>query len=812
MKKFILIAVILFLILFGATAYLNKILLPKKIKSLLISTLAQQTGKNVTLKSLEFSIFKGLVLRDLVISDGQNVILSTRQATCTIFIWPIFKKQIIIPSINLQTPYIFLERRLDKSFNLQDFFVLIKPAAKKSNFSVAVFKFTISNGNIVFQDDTLATKFKKEIKNIQLSLQLGLPVKVKFDLSAELVNQPSVLINASGEYKILSQELAANLTLKDLSTREFSVYYSDLGDLVSGLVELQAKINLKNKILQVYLNSKGDNLVFAKDNLKAKLNSNLQSKIEYNLDTKKLEFNGICDIWQADILGIDFLGQIKNLSGKFVFNQDSLIADSVKAQLLGVPFEIKLSIKDFSTRALSINTDFDLSILPSIAKDKFNSSLINSASGKAILSVKVQPDHQGVWGAQGSLDISDADLKLDKVAYPIEDIVGSFEFSRQGLSWLDAKFKYQGENYKSSGTLFDFTSPKIKLKLYSEDLSVVGDFDLLDKKIKIAQLKGKYLDSQFLVSGDIDPSDPVKLQLNLTGKINLELSNLNKILEKTYSGIKAISPSGQLDAQFSLNGSVKDFKNCYLQVKSTSSNFSLYGLKATDLSLDYLQELGIAKIPAMHMGFYDGTIEGSGALNLNTAELAYRLELRSSGVKLEKLILDTSSKHKNIAGIFLGEVKLNGAGSDLNKIDGAGSFAISRGRLGDLNLLQGLGKLLLAKDLGSIEFTGCTCDFLLKNKFVYTDNLKLTSSIVNLAGPIKIGFDSSLEGALNVEIIGEMVPLDGTFKDVTTAIIGQGGGKFGVIKLSGKLSEPKYVFKTDVANIIQGLANVFLKK
>ncbi|MCX5668587.1 MAG: DUF748 domain-containing protein [Candidatus Omnitrophica bacterium] len=811
MKKFIISVLILFLILFVGTVYLNKVLLPKKIKALIVSTLAQQTGKSVTLKSLEFSFLKGLVLRELVISDNQNVILSTRQATCTIFIWPIFKKQIIIPNINLKAPYIFLERRPDNSFNLQDFFVPHQAAVKKSDFSIAVFKLIISNGNIVFQDDTLPVKLKKEVKNIQLSLQLGLPVKLKFNLSAELASGPLVFINASGEYKILSQELAASLALKNLSTSEFSAYYGNFGDLVSGVIDLQAQINLKNKMLQVNLTSRGDNLIFAKDNFKAKLNSNLQSKIEYNLETKKLEFNGTCDVWQADILGLEFLGQIKDLNGKFVFNQNSLIADNLKAEFLGVRFEIKLGIKDFSTRMLYINTDFDLSILPAIAKDKIDFSLINSASGKAALSLKIQPDHQGVWGVQGSLLLSGAGLKLDKVVSPIENISANLEFSQQGLSWLDTKFKYQGVNYKSSGTLYDFTAPKIKLKLYSDDLSLAADFDLLGKKIKIAQLKGKYLDSQFLVSGEIDQSDPAKPQVDLNGTINLELSNLNKLLEKTCPGIKGSSPLGQLDTQFSLNGSVRDFKNCYLRVKSSSSNFSLYGLKATDLSLDYLQELGIAKLPALQMAFYDGMIEGSGALSLNTTELAYRLELKASGIKLEKLILDTPSKQKNISGIFLGEVKLNGAGSDLNKIDGAGSFVVSQGRLGDLNLLQGLGKLLLTKDLGNIEFTGCTCDFLLKDKFINTDNFKLTSSIVNLAGPIKIGFDRSLEGALDVEILSELVPLGGTFKDVTTAIIGK-GGKFGVIKLSGTLSEPKYAFKTAVGNIIQGLANMFLKK
>ena len=811
MKKFIIIAVILFLIIFNATVYLNKVLLPEKIKSLIISTLAKQTGKNVTLKSLEFSIFRGLVLRDLVIADKQNVILSTRQATCAIFIWPIFKKQIIFPSIDLKDPYIFLERRADGSFNLQDLFALAKPAAKKSDFSVAVFKLAISNGNVVFQDNALAMVPKKEIKNIQLILQLGLPVKVRFNFFAELINQPPVLINASGEYKILSQELMCSIVFKNLSTSEFSAYYGDFSNLVSGLIDLQAQVNLKSKLLQVQLTAKGDNLIITKDNLKAKLNSKLQSKFDYNLETKKFEFSGACDIAQTEISGLEFLGQIKNLSGKFIFNQNSLIANALKAELLGSLFEIKLEVKDFGARALNINTDFDLSILPAIAKDKFNFSWVNSASGRAALAVQIHPDSQGGWVVQGSLDIAGGRLKLVKLDSWIEDVGARVEFSQQGLSWADTKFKYQGINYQSSGALADFSAPKVKLKLYSKEVSVDGDFDLGDKKIKIGQLQGKYLDSQFLVSGDVYRSDPAKPQVDLSGRINLKLSDLNKLLEKAYPGIKAMSPSGRLDIQFNLSGPAADFKNCYLQARATSSNFSLYGLQATDLSLDFLQEQRIAKIPTFYIAFYDGVIQGSGALNLNSQDFAYQLELRGSEINLEKLKNDTTSKHQNISGIFLGEIKLNGAGSDLNKLDAAGSFAISQGRLGGLNLFQGIGKLLLAKDLGNIEFSGCTCAFLLKDKFIYTDKLKLTSSIINLAGPLKIGLDSSLEGALDVEILSKLVPLEGTFKDVTTAIIGQ-GGKFGVIKLSGTVFSPQYAFKAEIANIIQGLAEMFLKK
>ncbi|MEK7307877.1 MAG: AsmA-like C-terminal region-containing protein, partial [Nitrospirota bacterium] len=759
---------------------------------------------------VEFSLFQGLILRDLVISDIQNVVLSTRQATCSIFIWPIFKKQIIIPGITLKSPYIFLERREDGSFNLQDLFTAARAPAKKTDFNVSVLKINVLAGNIVFQDDTLATKFKKEIKNIQLNLYLGLPASVKFNFKGEVPLNPVVFISASGQYKLLTGQFFGNLAVKNLPPAEFAAYYN-LSDLLKGLIDLQAQINFKDQLLQANVIVKGENLSLEKDKLKATLSLGLQTKVEYSFSTKKAVFDGFCNIWQADIAGLALLGEIKNLHGKFSFDQRSLIADNLKAQLLGVPFEIKAGIKDFNTPVLNINTDLDLSLLPAIAKEKFNFNLINSAFGKAALIIKAHPDGKGDWVVQGDLSIKEAGLKLGKQDKPVEDISAIIEFSQQGFNWKDTKFKYQDLDYQSSGVLTNFKTPNIKLKLFSEELSLGADFDLLGKKIKISQLNGKYLDSQFLVSGDLDISNPSEPEVDLNGKLSLELANLDKILDKQYPAIKSLRLAGGLDAQFNFTGKPAYFKDCYLQASLNSSNFSFYGFKAQSLSLDFLQDQKIVKISDLRIALYDGLLQGNGALNLDTANLPYQLDLKVDGIKLEKLKMDTASKDKNISGILLGELKLNGYSGDLSRLSGAGKLSIKEGKLWELNLLRGLGKLLFAKDLGSIELSECDCDFLVKDKFIYTDNLQLKGNVANIAGPLKIGFDGSLEGALNVDILSELVPLSGTLKDITTAIIGQ-SGKFGVIKLSGSLSEPKYSFKTAVTNIIKGLTDVLFGK
>ena len=749
MKKIVIISLIILAILFSGVIYLNQVILPVKIKSLIINTIEKQTGKDVTLKSLEFNIFKGLVLRDLVISDSQQVLLSTREASCAILIWPIFKKQVIIPWINFKAPYIFLERRPDKSFNLQDIFVAPGAEAKKSDFSVSVYRVSVSSGNIVFQDNALPVKFRKELKNIQLSLRLGLPISVKFNFKGEIPDSPAVLINAWGEYKILNQELSGNIKVRNFAPQEFRAYYNDLSlGSISGLADAQGQINFKNRLLHMEIDAQSNNLVLVKDKLRAGLNSCLQAKADYDLETKKLSFNGDCDIRQANISGLGPLGDVNNIYGKLVFNQHSLAADNLKAELLGMPLEVNLGIKDFSAPVLNMNTDLDLKYLAAIAKEKFNFAMVNSGQGKAALSIKLQPLEEGAW-----------------------------------------------------------QDTKLELKLSSQDLSLAGTFEIIAKKIKVSRLSGKYLDSLFSLDGDIDNSGLAKSQVDLNGKINLSLEDLSKILDKQYPALKTMRLSGRMGMQFSLSGDISDFKNCFIQARLSSSSLSLYGLNSRDFSLDYLQEQRLAKILAMRIAFYDGVISGSGAMNLDTVNFPYHLEAQANGVKLEKLKMDTPSRNKNISGALHGEIKLSGFSNALDKLSGAGNFQVNEGKLWELNLLQGLGKILFAKDFASIALSDCSCAFLVKDKFVYTDNLKLKSNLSDLSGTFKIGFDGSLDAVLDLEINSEIIPLSGTLKDITTAIVGQ-AGKFGEIKISGTLGQPRYIFKPAVTNIIKGLSDI----
>jgi len=116
LKKISIILLFLLILISGGIIYLNKVVLPVKIKALIIEAVEKQTGKRASLESVRFNLFKGLVLSGLNLYDGQKKLIGTKEASCSFLILPILKeKKIYQNTISL---YIHLPRsRQQYKFN-----------------------------------------------------------------------------------------------------------------------------------------------------------------------------------------------------------------------------------------------------------------------------------------------------------------------------------------------------------------------------------------------------------------------------------------------------------------------------------------------------------------------------------------------------------------------------------------------------------------------------------------------------------------------------------------------------------------------
>lgn len=829
--------ILIFLIVIGAIGlfYLNKVVLPIKIKSLIIQNLESYTRKKVSLESVRFSLLKGLILTNLHLYDGQKTLISVQEASCRFLILPIFKeKKIIIPLIKLRRPRIFLNRRADNTINLMELIPGKKAEEKKQTFGIIVSGINVSDGYIDFQDDIFSPAFSKNIEDVDLDLRLDWPAGIRCNLKSKVKATAPLSVDAHAEFQLLTQELKAAISIRELPPQDFSVYYSNSGlapletieqsqnkkGFLTGLVikdgRIDALVNLNLKVkenfLTVDITTQNKNIVLSRDKLLLELNSVLKTNLRYNLRDKQLKYSGIAEVARADLSGIETVGEINNIRARIKFNDSGISSEKVLASVFGLPLEAKINLADFKHPQvhLSARAEFNLKDAQGILAEKFKVDLPASLSGQGKLSLDFRKTPaQAMPEITGSLELISSQAKINKIALSLKDINGTIKYGRDKLQWSNLSFGYLDSIYKTSGALTNLRAPQAKVILSSDELLLKTSFRLKEKSVKIAKMEGRYLHSWLFVQGDINIADPQAPQAALNVELAVDLKDLHKPLAKFKNQLEQIKPEGLVKAKITVNGSMRNPKYSQIGLELSSPALSLYGLKADKFFLNYAQADGIADIPLIHLSLYDGFLEAAAKINLDSENQPFWTEAKINDIKIEKLKLDTPLKDKDFSGTIRAIAKVNGFLKDISRLSGAGKIQIENGKLWELNLFKGLGKLLFSKDFTDIVFSDGYCEFFIKDKAIFTDKLTLKSSLVNLEGRGKIGFDSALDASLNVQMGDELAPATGSFKDITAAIMGQ-AGRFATIKLSGTLQKPEYQHHFTPVDVLKGLKDTVI--
>ena len=271
-------------------------------------------------------------------------------------ILPILKeKKIIIPSIKIIEPYVYLERRQDNTLNLLELIPKETSPGEKQQFSFIISGIRLINGRIDFQDNAVSPAFSKSLDQITLNLSLSLPASLRFNLKAKMGTAGHAEISAGGEFNFIDKSLNADISIKNLSPGEFSNYYNQFGtSILNGKVDSLANIKLKDKTLKARLSLQSKEIQLSQENLTLKLNNQINADIEYNLESKELNYSGKSDIINSSVSGIEEIGEIKAINAALTFNRQGLTAEWITASVLGFNIEAKAVLSDFSHPLLSL--------------------------------------------------------------------------------------------------------------------------------------------------------------------------------------------------------------------------------------------------------------------------------------------------------------------------------------------------------------------------------------------------------------------------------------------------------------------------
>lgn len=760
-------------------------------KTLLVEEMGRAVGKKCFARSVRFDLIKGLVLDGVVIYDARHTIIRAKEVSCGLLIPSLVSRKVIIPAIKIDSPRIYAERRPDGTFNLFD--LIPKNYVSKSGMAVSVHKITVRGGRIDFADLSLDPPFAMRLVNVEAEAKLYLPVRAL--VRASFAVPSGTAMSVSGEYVLPTGTLTVIVSSDNFAPKDFDRYYRASGfSFPSGEMAVRAALTARGASVEADLSAAAKKITVTKDGITANADCSVRAHARYAAPEKALTYGGTIDLRSMDIEGLEAVGKIENVKARVDFDQTRLSAGDAKASALGISWDAKVNVVNFQNPIVDIyaRSAVHLGALQETLLARFGFRLPTEIAGKGDLLVSLSAAPGSPLKASGSLSMADATIRLGSGNFPIEHVTGSFRFTPETLAWEGVRCAYRGTGYTVSGRCANFSSPDVSLNVVSRDLAYKAAFVMNGDTIALLKLDGRYFNSPFSARGEISTADPSTVDGELKGTISLDLADLRKMAQGS-AGIRKMKASGAVRAEFELSGDIKDLKGCYVNAKARAEKISFHGLTFTDAALTFVQEQGVGSIKSMRSSFYGGTVSATARIDWLAKGLPYSANLDAIGVKLENVKADTDFKDKDVSGEIKVYADVKGVFKDVSRLTAIGHIGLSKGRLWQLDLFKGAGKLIFSKDFSDVVFTSGACDYKIMDGACFIDNLVMKSDLLTLTGSGRIGFDRSVEGVLRPEIAEDVAD-----KGTLAAAVGRGT----TIEVGGTLRDPVFRTKTSMMGVV----------
>ena len=302
----------------------------------------------------------------------------------------------------------------------------------------------------------------------------------------------------------------------------------------------------------------------------------------------------------------------------------------------------------------------------------------------------------------------------------------------------------------------------------------------------------------------------------LHGSLNLNTKNISYASPKLKNICDYLRPDGTLANEIYFKGRINEPAGWELGLKVSSPMLKVWDYHFKDLSFNLKLDNNVIAIPLLTAYPYNGVLNSSFKMDLSGEGAPYSMDFRLKGINVNGLAQDSELKNKNIYGKLDSELFLKGYGGGM--ITGGGSISISEANLGPMPILSPLlGNIYgiiryMLPGLKSIEISSGSCDFVIENRKIITDNLLLWGDILNIKARGYIDFDKNL----NFDVENEFKEISEEIADWRKTIVEMvaGFGKFiGRARLVGTLSKPKWKFEyfSSFKNVIGGKINDVLK-
>jgi len=617
--------IIVFSILFFLTAltfYLNRVIFPRLIKKIAIERIEKALDRRVEISSIHFNWVRGFIIDKIKVYEktpGDAVFAQAQQVSFGILIFPGFKHyRITIPYINVRSPSVHLIRTGQDTWNFSDMYTsgpVTAPSTTPATPEIAWGGITISDGKFLVDDVSTPHPWKEYFDNINLKLSLSLK-GINYDFTADIPGKKG-FVGATVYYQPISKNTQAQIHLKNIDTASYLslVNIPDV-HIDSGVIK---EINL--------------NINYSQDKTSAQGNVLMK-----NLDITSQDQSFKGDI---EIRGLDAQYQNGDITAR---GQMSLSNMQIKAPGLSAGGSVQAKVNDFEFTKQGLTfigslhaqdvyadmTDRQLKVAAvnlddiKIRKDKDGIQTVGNVVTKglfikwpdqrlqgdiALNAVVIHmKDENNIW-LEGGLTADNFSTSIDHKNFSsrhilLEDVQLNV-VDQKNIS-LNTKLSLDEMTLRMGQDLLICASVKTKKLLFNSDEGIIKTSAILDfseGKLVLNDHKTIEADPQLELTVQMPLTAPEKL----TYKGSITLSNariqgfapiqsldhveLDADFQNDQATINVLNINA-LDTNVRINGSVKDFKDPFLNIVAEADELDLSKMK--DLFPQMVDQYGLS--------------------------------------------------------------------------------------------------------------------------------------------------------------------------------------------------------------------------
>ncbi len=821
--------IVLLLLITGAAVlaleYVNRVVLPVKVRGWAEQTLSQTLGRAVTIQRIRIHLWYGLLLEEVRIAEdaryGQKPFLEVEQISGQVLILPLLKQQqIVIPTIRVVHPSIQLIQDPNGLWNVQSL-TLSRPSSHpgKNRFRLVVPRLTITDGQISLFLQKPSSPFKLHLEHLEAQAHFAFPAHVRWTVETGLANGSSEHIRMEGTYD-LQQHLLSIENQWALSLKTFLPLLPE---------KIRSSISTADGLLSASFNlTRGREGPFAfqgslrtqglrwKTRLRAPLGrgphavNHLEGQGDLRMDlggqfppqntsTPWAGWRGTLTLDRIIVGPLPWLGQLKELTGQLNITSEGIRTEQITATLpSGQPLSLSGSLlnDEQKTVLLLIKTDLPLQQMPPVPAPFQEWLKKTKPTGDVALETIIEGTLKPAPSLQTTLTgaLHDVSFLCPGLGL-LQQISGKVRWQPDLMTVTKLTGLYQDQPFQGEGSLVNFNQPEVDARVAWGRLSLDTRFSVDGKQVEIHTFSGQYGQGTFHAFGQVTLEE--KPTGNLYGEGSVRLEELASLLPHPPPWLVSLPIKGDLSGRWILDGPLSKPQECTIGLKASSPRLLYQEIPLEQFSIDLKQESGRITVRSAKAILAEGTVLASGVWAYQQSPFPWKAALRTDAVELAVLAHDLHWKTQQLSGQMVLEWSGQGEGTALPLIQGNGTIHVGGGRIVELPLLGQFADLLGLPTLRTIVLQEAQGSFRIEQGAVRTEafQIRAPQASLNIVG--NGGFLQGADSPINWRIVPTLAPE--LVPEETRARIGRVIAKgtsylMGEIQIKGTWKNPKRTF------------------